>query len=38
MAITFTNIGHATYSLDIGEHKVLVDPFFGDNPSTDISP
>ena len=38
MAIKFTYVGHATYFLDIGDKRVLIDPFFTNNPTTDISP
>jgi L-ascorbate metabolism protein UlaG (beta-lactamase superfamily) len=33
---TITWYGHATWLLDTGKHKVLVDPFFDDNPSSPI--
>lgn len=38
MAIKYTYIGHGTHSLDISGTKVLVDPFFTSNPSTDVDP
>ncbi len=37
MSIELTWYGHATWLLDSGKHKILVDPFFDDNPSTDLS-
>jgi L-ascorbate metabolism protein UlaG (beta-lactamase superfamily) len=37
MAIKYTYIGHGTHSLDIGGKKIIVDPFFNDNPSTKVS-
>ena len=37
MAINYTWIGHGTHSLNIGGKQILVDPFLGDNPSTDVS-
>ncbi len=33
---TITWYGHATWLLDTGKHKVLVDPYFDDNPSSPI--
>jgi len=32
MKTTFTWYGHATLGLTVGEHKLLVDPFFTGNP------
>lgn len=29
--------GHATWMLQSGEHKILIDPFFTDNPSATVS-
>ena len=37
MAFTFTWYGHGTSGLLIGEHKLVVDPFFKGNPSASIS-
>ena len=37
MGIKYTYIGHGTHSLDVGGKQIVVDPFFGDNPSTDVS-
>jgi len=36
MAINLTWFGHATWLVDTGEHKILLDPFFNDNPSSPI--
>jgi L-ascorbate metabolism protein UlaG (beta-lactamase superfamily) len=33
---TITWYGHATWLLDTGKHKVLIDPYFDDNPSSPI--
>lgn len=38
MSIVFTYYGHATYQLDIGEHTILIDPFFTSNPLTEVDP
>jgi len=38
MSIKFTFVGHATYFLDIGGKRILIDPFFTNNPMTDVSP
>ncbi len=38
MSIKYTYIGHGTHYLEIGDKKVLVDPFLTDNPSTNVSP
>ncbi len=35
--IKYTFIGHGTHLLDINGTKVVIDPFFGDNPATDVS-
>ncbi len=37
MTIKYTYVGHATHLLDVNGTKVVIDPFFGDNPSTDMS-
>ena len=37
MAINYTFIGHGTHMFEIGGKKVLVDPFFTSNPSTNVS-
>lgn len=38
MSIRYTWIGHGTHFLEIGGKKILVDPFFIDNPATNVSP
>jgi len=37
MSLTITWYGHATLGLETGVYKILVDPFFTDNPSASIS-
>lgn len=37
MAIKYTYIGHGTHGLEIGGKKILIDPFFTSNPSTNLS-
>lgn len=37
MAIKYTYVGHGTHLLEIDGKKVVIDPFFTGNPSTDIS-
>jgi L-ascorbate metabolism protein UlaG (beta-lactamase superfamily) len=37
MAIQFTYVGHATYLLNIGGKRLVIDPFFTSNPLTDTS-
>ncbi|OQY42040.1 MAG: metal-dependent hydrolase [Anaerolineaceae bacterium 4572_78] len=37
MAIKYTYVGHNTHLLDIDGKKVVIDPFFNDNPATDVS-
>ncbi len=37
MAIKYTYVGHATHFLDVNGTKIVIDPFFGDNPSTDMA-
>lgn len=38
MSITVKWYGHGTYGLDIGEHKIIVDPFFApDNPVAPVT-
>ncbi len=34
MSFTFTWYGHGTMGLKLGEHKIVIDPFFRDNPAT----
>ena len=37
MSFTLTSHGHATFTLDSGEHKLVIDPFFApNNPVADI--
>ncbi|MGI6258562.1 MAG: metal-dependent hydrolase [Anaerolineaceae bacterium] len=36
MEITYTWYGHATHGLKVGEHRLLIDPYFTDNPSAPI--
>lgn len=38
MSPQLTWYGHAAFRLDIGEHKLLIDPFFSDNPAASIDP
>lgn len=38
MTIKYTWIGHGTHALEIGSTKIVVDPFFADNPVTNVSP
>lgn len=37
MGIKYTYVGHGTHLLDIDGQKVLIDPFFTSNPSTDVA-
>ena len=37
MTVSITWHGHGTVSLDVGGKKILVDPFFTDNPSAKVS-
>ncbi|MCP3980185.1 MAG: metal-dependent hydrolase [bacterium] len=30
--------GHSCWQIDHGEHRLLIDPFLGDNPKADIAP
>lgn len=36
MSINITWYGHATWLVDTGEHKILLDPFLNDNPMSPI--
>lgn len=36
MAVKYTYVGHGTHMLDIDGKKVLIDPFFTSNPSTEV--
>lgn len=38
MSIKYTFIGHATHIIETEDTKILIDPFFADNPLTTISP
>jgi L-ascorbate metabolism protein UlaG (beta-lactamase superfamily) len=38
MTIKYTWIGHGTHNLEIGGKQILIDPFFTDNPATNVSP
>jgi L-ascorbate metabolism protein UlaG (beta-lactamase superfamily) len=38
MAIKYTFVGHGTHIFEIGGKRILIDPFFTNNPSTDVSP
>ena len=37
MATTFTWHGHATWFMEIGGQRVILDPFFDDNPSCELA-
>lgn len=37
MAIKYTFVGHATHMLDIDGTKIVIDPFFTSNPSTNVA-
>ena len=38
MSYKFTYYGHCTFGLDIQGHKLLIDPYFSDNPATETKP
>ncbi|MBN1218928.1 MAG: metal-dependent hydrolase [Anaerolineae bacterium] len=38
MSVKYTWIGHGTHALEIAGKKILVDPFFTNNPATNVSP
>lgn len=38
MTVQLTWLGHATWYLETGKHKILVDPFLADNPSAQVQP
>ena len=38
MTIKYTWVGHGTHILEIDDRTILIDPFFTDNPTTEISP
>ncbi len=37
MSIKLTWYGHAAFGLEIGAHKLLIDPFFSDNPTATVT-
>ncbi len=37
MGIEITWFGHNTWTIKTGNHNLVLDPFFNDNPSTDVS-
>ena len=38
MSYQFTYYGHGTFGLRINDHKIVIDPFFTNNPSTKTKP
>jgi L-ascorbate metabolism protein UlaG (beta-lactamase superfamily) len=36
MGATYTYYGHGTHGLAIGEHRLVIDPFFDDNPAATL--
>lgn len=38
MPAELTWYGHATFALELGDHRLLIDPYFSDNPSTSVDP
>ena len=38
MSYQINYYGHGTFGLKINEYQILIDPFFSDNPSTQIKP
>ncbi|MEX1071086.1 MAG: metal-dependent hydrolase [Anaerolineales bacterium] len=36
MAFTFTYYGHGTHGLVVGKYKLVIDPFFTDNPAASV--
>ncbi|MEM9411317.1 MAG: metal-dependent hydrolase [Planctomycetota bacterium] len=38
MAIQLTWLGHATWMIQIGEHRIILDPFLNDNPAATLPP
>jgi L-ascorbate metabolism protein UlaG (beta-lactamase superfamily) len=37
MSYTFIYYGHGTYGLHVGDHKVVIDPYFNNNPAAKVS-
>ncbi len=37
MTVNYTYVGHGTHLLEIDGKKVVIDPFYTSNPSTEIS-
>jgi len=37
MSVKVTWFGHAAFSLEINEHKILIDPFLNDNPTAPVN-
>ena len=38
MTLSLTWHGHATWLLQSGDHRILIDPFFADNPAARVDP
>ena len=38
MKVKLTWFGHATFGLQVGDHAILVDPFFEGNPAASVDP